>query len=407
MAMILSELLADTRSQFQLTLLAGADALDVPVNWVHLVEDAAVAPYFWGGELVVTTGVGQTGDHWLLELLQQLHQYQCSGVIINTGMYLTDIPQEAVDFCDRVGLALLTMPWHIHLSEVIKLYCMRIVLAGQNDAAISKAVINAIETPNDEDRYLPTLLDYYNTDGTFQAIAFRVDYPGDMELSRRLRTADVLRTLLSRTIRKFTLMRYEDFFVLVLNDADEATANEVADQLLRRCGNHAPPLPVHIGIGSQVDTVQKLHNSYRRARAAARMADYFKRDLVHFRDMGIYQLLFTAEDPDILEGFYRDNLGTLEDYDRLHNSSLLDTLYYDLLTGGSIKAVAEAMYTHRNTVNYRLGKIRELLGTDLNDADERTRYRMAFYARDILQKMWQTRDSRLASQDGPGKEELP
>jgi hypothetical protein len=121
MAVMLSELIADTKTQFQLTLLAGADALEVPVNWVHLVEDAAVASYFWGGELVVTTGVGQTGEHWLLELLQVLHQYQCSGVIINTGMYLTDIPQEAVDFCDQVGLALLTMPWHIHLSEVIKL----------------------------------------------------------------------------------------------------------------------------------------------------------------------------------------------------------------------------------------------------------------------------------------------
>jgi DNA-binding PucR family transcriptional regulator len=278
---------------------------------------------------------------------------------------------------------------------------MRIVMAGQNDAVISKAVINAIETPNDQDRYMPTLLDYYNTDGTFQTVAFRVDYPEGMELSRRLRTADVLRTLLSRTIRKFTLMRYEDFFVLVLNDTDEATADDAAGQLLRRCAGHAPPLSAHIGVGSQVNTVQNLHNSYRRARAAARMADYFKRDLIHFRDMGIYQLLFTAEDPDILEGFYRDNLGMLEDYDRDHNSCLLDTLYYDLLTGGSVKGVAEAMYTHRNTVNYRLGKIKELLGTGLDDADERTRYRMAFYARDILLKMWQTRDSRLATQSSP------
>jgi DNA-binding PucR family transcriptional regulator len=121
--------------------------------------------------------------------------------------------------------------------------------------------------------------------------------------------------------------------------------------------------------------------------------------------MGIYQLLFTAEDPDILEGFCRDNLGALEEYDRLHNGCLVDTLYYDLLTGGSVKAVAEAMYTHRNTVNYRIGKIREILGTDLDDADERTRYRMAFYARDILQKMIQTRDSRLASQGVAGKQE--
>ncbi len=394
MAVMLSELISESKSQYELKLIAGAQALEVPVNWVHLVEDAAVATYFWGGELVLTTGVGQSGAHWLVELLKVLSQYQCSGVIINTGPYIQEIPQEAVDFCDKNGLALLTMPWHIHLSEVIQYYCMRIVMERQSDAEISKAVINAIQTPTDETRYLPNLQEYYNVEGLFQTVVFRIDYPETTELASRLRTGDTLRTLLSRTIRKFTLMRYEEFYVLVLNDTGPEVADDVAQQIIHRCLNHTPPLPAHVGVGGQVIGVQNLHNSYRRARAAARMADYYKKDLVYFQDMGIYQLLFTAEDPDVLIGFYKDNLGTLEEYDQQHGGSLLETLYYDLSTGGSIKAVAEAMYTHRNTVNYRLGKIRELLDADLSDADERTRYRMAFYCRDILMKMQETRDRR-------------
>lgn len=386
MAVMLSELLSEHKSQFKLTLLAGAQSLEVPVNWVHLVEDAAVAPYFWGGELVVTTGVGQSGERWLLELVQGLLSCQISGVIVNTGMYIQQIPREVIDFCDQAGLALMAMPWEIHLSDVIKTFCMRIVMGSRDDAAVSRALAHAIREPQDEAGYLPALLDYYEVDGVFQVMAFRLYFPENAPGSARIRTSDALRTLLSRAVRRFSLFRHEDFYLLVLNGEDDRAAQEVARQLLDRCGVHQPPLPIYIGVGVQVTGVQQLAYSYRRARSAARMADYFQRPLVWYRDMGIYQLLFAAEDRDVLAHFYRDCLGPLEDYDKTHNSCLMDTLYHFLRTGGSVKAMAEAMYTHRNTINYRISKLRELLGSDLSDPDLRTRYRMAFYARDITQR---------------------
>lgn len=387
MAVMLSDLIEDSRDQFQTKLIAGADGVDVPVNWVHLIEDAAVAKSFWGGELVMTTGVAQQGTAWLLDLLKTLHQYGSSGAVINTGPYIRSVPQEAIDFCNQVNLPLLTMPWHVSLSEVIKFYCMRIMLDNQSDDEIGRAIINAIQAPMDESRYLPVLQDYYDTDGIFQVVAFRADYPEEADSSARMRTTDVVRTLLRRTLRKFTLLRYDDYFVMVFNNPDEGQADAIIEQLIRRCAIREPPLPVHVGVGDPVEGVRRLRHSFQRARAASRMADYYRKDLIYFRDMGINQLMFMAEDPAVLETFCHDNLAVLEEYDREHNASLVETLYYDLRTGGSIKAIAEATWAHRNTVSYRLNKIRELLNVDLNDADERTRLRMAFYARDILQHM--------------------
>lgn len=387
MAVLLSELVAGTQKQYKLSLLAGGQGIDVPVNWVHLVEDAAVAPYFWGGELIVTTGIMQGEPDWLLRLAQGLLDRQISGILVNTGKYIQEIPPAVIQYCDAHDLPLLTMPWEIHLSEVIKDYCMRIVMGNQNDAIVAKALMEAIDRPENEGDYLPELQNYFQVNGTFQVLAFRLEFPEGAEISQRLQAADIMRTLLSRTIRKFSLFRRTDFYVLVLNDADPGLDEELAQQLLRRCQAHQPPMPIHLGIGEPVTGVRNLNASFRRARAAARKADYNSLSLLRFREMGIEQLLYTVENPDVLTEFYREHLGVLEDYDRDHDGRLTETLYQDLLAGGSIKQIAAAMYTHRNTVNYRVAKIRELIGADLNDPEVRTRCRMAFYVRDILRAM--------------------
>ena len=48
---------------------------------------------------------------------------------------------------------------------------------------------------------------------------------------------------------------------------------------------------------------------------------------------------------------------------------------------GSIQAVSEEMFTHRNTVIYRMNKIKELLGTNLEETEERIPYQIAYYIR--------------------------
>lgn len=390
---MLSDLLDETKKQYKLSLLAGGDGVDVPVNWVHLVEDAAVAPYFWGGELIVTTGVAQADEGWLLRLAQGLVDRQISGILVNTGMYVRQIPREVIDYCNDHQLPLLTMPWEIHLSEVIKDFCMRIVMGNQNDALIAKALVEAIEKPQNADDYLSELQTYFDVKGSFQVMAFRLEFPKEADLSQRLRTADIMRTLLSRSVRRFSLFRMSEFYVLVLNDATPGLDEEVAQQLMARCKAHQPPLPIHLGIGDPVTGVRQIHSSFRRARAAARKADYNDLPLMRFRDMGIEQLLYTAEDLNVLSDFYRETLGVLEDYDQAHGGHLVETLYHDLLAGGSIKQMAAAMYTHRNTVNYRMTKLRELMGEDLSDPEVRTRCRMAFYIRDILQAMQEKEES--------------
>ena len=79
--------------------------------------------------------------------------------------------------------------------------------------------------------------------------------------------------------------------------------------------------------------------------------------LNYFDDMGVYQLLFIIEDQGILKQMYRSMLGVLIDYDQKHNTQLEETLYQYLKFDSNQKAMAESLFMHRNTINYRLNKL--------------------------------------------------
>ena len=78
-----------------------------------------------------------------------------------------------------------------------------------------------------------------------------------------------------------------------------------------------------------------------------------------------------------------DLLQPLLTYDAKHNSNYVEVLEKYLEYNGSIQAVAEAMYTHRNTIIYRVTNIKKLLGTELDTTEERFQYQMAYYIRNM------------------------
>lgn len=60
---------------------------------------------------------------------------------------------------------------------------------------------------------------------------------------------------------------------------------------------------------------------------------------------------------------------SLADYDRKKGSQYCDTLYYYLICDHSLKDTCEALFTHRNTILYRIRKMKEDFEIPLDDPD--------------------------------------
>ena len=139
------------------------------------------------------------------------------------------------------------------------------------------------------------------------------------------------------------------------------------------------------GIGRIADDVQQISQSYREAQQALEIGRrLFGEGSIHyFARLGIYRLLFHLYEHEELSDFYQETLAPLLESDS-HSSALLETLECFFNCNGNLSETARTMHLHRNSLLYRLGRIEELLGRSLEDAELRLSLQIALKTRHML-----------------------
>lgn len=385
MAFLLEEAFQETKNHYQLELLAGREGLATSVSWVYQLEETTIISHFWGKELAVTMGLGFQTTEALIGLVDELKAHDAAGLFINIGPYLNEIDKEVIKHCDELKFPLITVPWEIILADLIKDYCIRVFRDENEEKDLVKAVIGAIEAPTAYENYQTALSKHFNTQGSFQIALLVTEKTETLISIQKRRLLFQLKKVFDDLTLPYLAFWYQDSYVLLVNDMEEKLLLEQLHKIDEHAKNQEPDTILFIGYGTPVQHVTQLRHAYKRAHAALYMAKMKNQSLYSFQDMGIYQLLLSIDDSALLQDMYLKVLSPLRNYDEEHNTNYEDTLYYYLRYNGSIQAIAEATYTHRNTVLYRIKKVKELLGKDLEDTEERFPYQMAFYIKKIMQ----------------------
>lgn len=383
MGFTIQDMMIASEERYRMKYLAGKDGWSNSISWVHLVEDTTIIRHFWGKELAVTTGLGFPTQEAIMELASHLVQRHAAGLIVNTGNYIEKLPDSLLAYCEENHLPLLTVPWEIHLSDMMKDFSIRIFVQESTDEEVVNALIAAVEQPDNQDAYRKKLLPHFDVDGTFQVMLIASEGLDSMDTVDRRRLSYRLQMYLEQITHNGSFFYYNSFFVLVVNAIGQDLLIELSEGMLKRAHKRMPDRPFYVGIGSLVTDIENLAVSYRRAEAAARMAMRTKTTLLQFDGMGMYRLLYSCTDTGLLAQIQRDTLSVLEEHDRRHNSNYVETLQSYLEFDGSIQAMAQNMFTHRNTIIYRMNNIKKLLGTELATPAERLPYQIAFYIRNM------------------------
>lgn len=143
----IEDALNETKNLYQLTLLCGEKGCAKQMSWVHLIEDTTTIQQLWGKELIVTSGLGFQKEEALLKLVEYLVKYHSVGLIINTGKYIFEVPQDVLDYCEANDFPLLVSPWHIHMMDLIKDFCMRCLFSQKEDYQITQYFQNIFSDP--------------------------------------------------------------------------------------------------------------------------------------------------------------------------------------------------------------------------------------------------------------------
>ena len=172
MAIRLDELFDKTKRTFELKLIAGKGGLNHIVGWVHLLEDEIILNRFGGQELAVTTGMKSQEPDWLLHVVTSMKKRDCSGLILNTGMYLKNIPQSVIDWCNQNDFPLFAMPWEISCTQLVQEFCTIIMKRAQKEREYGDIFQSIIQgAPLNSELFAP-LKNRFQTDSTFPGLLY-------------------------------------------------------------------------------------------------------------------------------------------------------------------------------------------------------------------------------------------
>jgi len=146
-----------------------------------------------------------------------------------------------------------------------------------------------------------------------------------------------------------------------------------------------------VGVGAPCIQPPEFPRSHGQALLALKMqvATGSPEQVTLFEDLGIYQLLSEIPDINSVEVFIRRWLGLLIDYDTDKDARLVDTLSCYLECGGNYDVTAKMLSLHRSTLRYRLQRIRDISGRNLNNPNTRFNLQLATRAWTIVHAMHQ------------------
>lgn len=386
MGFTLADALNQSQEQYHLKLLAGQEGCSNAISWVHMIEDTTIIQQLWGKELVVTTGHGFQSEEELFMLIKYLIKYNSVGLIINIGKYIFEIPSAIIDYCNEQEFPLLTIPWEVHLADLIKDFCMRCLYSEKEDRELSKLFQEILTNNQIVEEARPQLMSAFDVDGNFQVVLISVEGSDNFNAIERRKIAFQIELCFEKIDSSYAFFWYDGYFVLIVNNLKADELKVIIDKMHKRAKKRIDDKRVYLGIGSQMKDLGQVYLSYKRAKAAILMAMQFELPIVFFEDMGVYQILFSIEDKQILIEMYHRLLQPLIDYDQKHHGELEKTLFYYLIYGESQITMAKNLYMHRNTINYRMNKIKELLNCQLDTFEEKVPYMLSYYIKKILEE---------------------
>ena len=183
-------------------------------------------------------------------------------------------------------------------------------------------------------------------------------------------------------------------FVLSINETDIAivkqiSANTGAEELEKMAANIEETLKNElriktiIGLGTVADHLRELADAYKEAQTAIEVGKVFdtEKSILNYENLGIgrliYQLPTTLCEIFLSEVFKKNSIDSLD-------QETLFTINKFFDNNLNVSETSRKLFVHRNTLVYRLEKIKKLTGLDLRQFDHAIVFRVALMVRKYL-----------------------
>lgn len=380
MSISVEDLVHDTENKYGIHLLAGKEGLNRMVRWVHIVEDNDTPTTLWGNEFIFTTGVGNIGKDKLLQYVEYLETKDVSGLTLSVGRYYDEVSDELIRYCDAKDFPLFVISCNTPLVSITYDLCKKIIRKDRLDMNVAESFRNAILNPGNREGYVQNLVKQGYTEGAYKAFVVCTSVAVDEDTLEHIRIN--IKYTMKKYIKRISVFELDGDIVIICHGLDQGISQKLIDGYFTLC-NQNRDYKLSMGESSIKDGFEKISEAYQEAKIALKVAKIKNRRHFYWEDVGIYGLLLAQNRESVLLDYYKKYLEPLVDYDARKGTDYTKILRIYLENQSSVNEVSALTYMHRNTINYRLSRMKEILNIEMDEEDKMS-LRIAFLIRELL-----------------------
>ncbi|GFI50973.1 proline-responsive transcriptional activator PutR [Lachnospiraceae bacterium] len=343
------------------------------IAWMHVVEDIEFIASLHGEELVFYSGLSCTSEEWLKRYITELDRHHAGGLIMSFRGEET-FSQEIIDYCNEIRFPVFSAAWTTPYIDIMRLFAEILLKNEQRETNLIASFKNAIYYPENEGSYLS----HFERNGFLRDMEYIViiischTYDDEAGNARLDKIEKSMRFILEKMIA------YEEHGRLIILAAG-SVLSRIQEEFGRLCRNDSN---VYAGIGTVAEGVRDIYRSHENAYTAYQLTKTaIPKNLLCYDELGIYKILADTKEASIYPEFVQETLGELMKYDEENHTDYMEILEAYFENDCCVVHTAQALYCHKNTLSYKLDKIRRILGYDILKNENRVKIMVAIYIR--------------------------
>lgn len=375
---------------------AGAGGLHRVVSSMNVVDAPDQGPWLKGGELLFTTGyVFKDNVEDQIRLIRHFDNSGCAGIAVKFKSYLIEPSEHIIQEANNLNFPLIEIPYDLPFSELTLCLVREIVDNHQSEnqrIKLSKFLTSLFRGElQGEDLVLVEGLSLGllpNCDYTVLNISLNTMEKEIYKPGLRIAIIGLIQEMSSNLGVNLLSTEMDDVTVLFQSlkrkkfTEPRITALDIAKGLVQRFNRQFPGNSLLIGVGTDQGSVMGVGKSYRQAREAAyigrRVASKSNDGIYEYRSLNAYAVIESLP-MESRQNYIDMILSQLLQYDKQNDSELFSTLETYLACCGRTAECAQRLHVHRNTVNFRIARVKELLEADLSDGETVFRLQLAMH----------------------------
>ena len=363
-------------------LIAGEKGLHRMVSWTYMVQTRPYADHMNRGNfaLIVVDYVRFDYEE-AARSMEELNEPGISGLAVSTVDDREDVPQSMTDRANELELPLFYIRWEgASFVDIAQSIGSLIVQTGVENKKTGDYLYNLLFGYEINDKYVEKISGQFGLDFSrpYRVGVIVIDRKYGVNLEQDEHTYEYYADCLNREVNNMKgssmFMRFLNKFVLLFEARENKEIEHELERILRRLDDK----PQFKGLirstcilGAAYKDPRDFGQSYQEAKNLIAKKDILpnpkNKKVLSASSMGIYKYMFNSGNQAEILDYCNEKLRTLEEYDHANGTFLQDTLLAYYMNGFSVGKTAEALFIHRNSLQYRINKIEELLGMELDD----------------------------------------